>query len=289
MDHDNIKERIGFVLGRFSPIEKGRIQAFPWQTWQDEFALSRKNDFRLMEWVVEQDRLNENPLVNRVGRLEIKRLMKDNDVVLRSVTCDTYIQEPFYKTEGIRRTQLVEDFKKIISSSIELGIKRIVVPLVDKGGLENKYQEETLLRGMETITPLLKDSGAMIVFESDFAPFPLKEFISKFETKHFGINYDTGNSASLGYDFKEEFIAYGDRIKNVHIKDRKFKGESVALGDGDADIAGVLRLLETRNYTGNYILQTARAQDGDHIGVLLKYRDMLERWLESAKLQTKTQ
>ena len=34
------------------------------------------------------------------------------------------------------------------------------------------------------------------------------------------VNYDSGNSASLGYDPTDEFAAYGERVGSVHIKDR---------------------------------------------------------------------
>jgi len=271
--------KIGFMQGRFSPIEGGRIQSFPWQAWRDEFAMARKYRFNLMEWVVEQDRLSENPLMSSAGRTEIKRLMQENNVAIESVTCDTYIQEPFYKAEKFHSVQLLEDFKRIIESCVDIGIDKIVVPLVDKGSLQNKNQEDELLKGMDKIIPLLEDSNATVIFESDFGPSRLKDFIDKFKLAYFGINYDIGNSASLGYDFKEEVASYGDRIKNVHIKDRKFKGTTVPLGEGDADIAGALGVLHANNYVGNYILQTARANDGNHARALCRYRDMVEGWL----------
>ena len=34
------------------------------------------------------------------------------------------------------------------------------------------------------------------------------------------VNYDTGNSAALGYDPDEEFKSYGHKITDLHIKDR---------------------------------------------------------------------
>lgn len=273
--------RIGFMQGRFSPLEEGKIQAFPWQTWQDEFAMARKYRFNLMEWVVAQDRLSENPLMSSSGRTEIKRLMQENNVVIESITCDTYIEEPFYKAAKLYSMQLLEDFKRIIESCVDIGINKIVVPLVDKGSLENNNQEGELFRGMDAIIPLLEDSNAMVVFESDFGPSRLKDFIAKFKPAYFGINYDIGNSASLGYDFKEEVASYGNRIKNVHIKDRKFKGTTVPLGEGDADIVGALGVLHANNYDGNYILQTARANDGDHAGALCRYRDMVDGWFSA--------
>ncbi len=270
-----MKEIIGFMLGRFSPIEEGRIQAFPWKTWRDEFACAKKYGFGLMEWVIEQDRLRENPLMSAVGRREIEKLMDENGVTLTSITCDTYIQEPFYKATGPLKTQLFKDFKDIISACGELGICKIVVPLVDKGSLKSSEEEKELLRGMDAIVPLLKDNDAIIVFESDFSPSRLGKFIDRFAREYFGINYDIGNSASLGYDFKEEFSIYGNRIKNVHIKDRSFKGTTVPLGEGNADIPGALCAFNAMGYAGNYILQTARAVDGDHAGALCRYRDMI--------------
>ena len=273
--------KIGFMQGRFSPVEEGKIQVFPWQRWRDEFVMARKHRFSLMEWVVEQNRLSENPLMSSSGRIEIKRLMQDNNVAIESVTCDTYIEEPFFKATKLYSVQLVDDFKRIIESCVDIGIDKIIVPLVDKGSLQNKNQEDRLLKGMDAVIPLLEDSNAMIVFESDFGPSRLKSFIDRFKPAYFMINYDTGNSASLGYDFKEEFASYGDRIKNVHIKDRKFKGTTVPLGEGDTEIAGVLGALHANGYVGNYILQTARASNGDHAGALCRYRDMVEGWLSA--------
>ena len=93
----------------------------------------------------------------------------------------------------------------------------------------------------------------------------------------FGINYDSGNSAALGYDSAEEISAYAPRILNVHVKDRLLGGTTVPLGTGAADLAKTIRLIERSGYRGQYILQTARASDGDHAGVLAKYRDMTVR------------
>ena len=49
------------------------------------------------------------------------------------------------------------------------------------------------------------------------------------------VNYDIGNSASLGFDIYEEFKLYGNRISDIHIKDRELGGSSVKLGAGNAN------------------------------------------------------
>ena len=65
----------------------------------------------------------------------------------------------------------------------------------------------------------------------------IDEAVEKFDKKIFGINYDTGNSAYMGYNLEEEFKCYGQYIKGVHIKDRVFNGKSVRLGRGDVNFA----------------------------------------------------
>jgi hexulose-6-phosphate isomerase len=118
-----------------------------------------------------------------------------------------------------------------------------------------------------------------VCFESDYKPKKLKKFIEEFPKNMFGINYDIGNSASLGFLPLEEILSYGNRILNVHVKDRKYKGATVPLGEGDADFEAIFKLLYNSDYRGNYILQTARAQNNDHLSALIKYRDMTRIWI----------
>ena len=67
----------------------------------------------------------------------------------------------------------------------------------------------------------------------------------------------------------------------MHIKDRVLGGTTVPLGTGSADFETVFAALAKADYRGNYILQTARAQDGNHAGGLCRYRDMAANGLAS--------
>jgi hexulose-6-phosphate isomerase len=79
------------------------------------------------------------------------------------------------------------------------------------------------------------------------------------------VNYDSGNSASLGYSVVEEFAAYGDRIGSVHIKDRVRDGGTVPLGQGDADFPALFAELKRLGYANNFVLQVARGLPGDEV------------------------
>ncbi len=267
------------MQGRLSPPVNGRIQAFPWDHWREEFSVAERHGFRLMEWTLDQERLYENPLMTRSGRDEIRRLMASHGIVVGSLTGDCFMQAPFYKAEGAERTRLLDDLKNIVEACADTGIRFVVVPLVDNGRVDNPAQEDELRSGLEAIYPLLSDAGLKVVFESDFPPDKLKTFIASFPKFVIGINYDIGNSASLGFDPVEEITAYGSWIDNVHIKDRELGGSTVPLGAGNANFPAVFRTLADVGYAGNYILQTARAADNDHASVLCRYRDMVAGWL----------
>ena len=273
---------IGFMQGRLSPLIDGKIQCFPWPYWKDEFELAQRHGFPLMEWTLDQEDLYRNPLMTEAGRREIRHLQKKHGVQILSLTGDCFMQAPFYKRPASEAEGLICDLRAIIAACGDLGIRFLLIPLVDDGRIENPGQETALKKGLETVIPDLKKNGMLISFESDFPPQRLRDFIAGFDPDCFGLTYDIGNSAALGYDPSEEIEACHDRIVNVHVKDRVLNGATVPLETGNADLPGVFRLLKQFGYSGNYILQTARAENGNHAEVLCDYRDRVHRWLNGA-------
>ncbi len=268
------------MQGRLSPLINGRIQAFPWENWNDEFPLAQRINIHLMEWTLDQERLYENPLLTETGQAEIRALCKDHALSIPSLTGDCFMQAPVWKAQGARRIALGHDFVEIARGCAAVGITMMVVPLVDNGRLECADQEDVLVRFLESQADFLAANRLKVVFESDYVPQELARFIARLNPVLFGINYDIGNSAALGFDPQEEFAAYGQRVINVHVKDRVLGGTTVPLGTGSANFDGVFAALAQINYRGNFILQTARAADGNHADALCTYRDMTVDWLK---------
>lgn len=269
------------MQGRLSPVINGKIQEFPWDSWQQEFDVASSLGFEIMEWTLDQDRLYENPLMTKKGQLDIINLCDTYGISIPSLTGDCFMQSPFWKVSGAEKRDRQKDLISILKGCKKIGINQIVIPLVDGGRIENSEQELALLEFLFEIEQDIQKMGMQIVFESDYGPEKLKLFIGQFNPHTFGINYDIGNSAALGFDVKKEFKAYGDRILNVHIKDRVLGGTTVPLGDGNANFEEVFHQLTKIRYKGNYILQTARAGNGDHSGVLSNYKSMAEQWVSS--------
>ena len=277
--------QIGFIQGRLSERVDGKIQAFPWPYWKNEFLIASKHGFHSMEWTLDQERLYSNPLLTSSGQQTILKLCKQYNLSIPSLTGDCFMQAPFWKAEGHKIDELKKDFLAIAKACSKVDIKIIVVPLVDNGRLDTKEEQDLLISFLKDNLSFFEDNNLQIIFESDFAPSELAKFIDHLPEELFGINYDIGNSAALGYSSTEEFAAYGQRIINVHIKDRMLFGTTVPLGEGNADFEQVFNLLAQIGYSGNLILQTARAKDNDHVKSLCLYRDMVVQWIQKFKIK----
>jgi hexulose-6-phosphate isomerase len=159
----------------------------------------------------------------------------------------------------------------------------MVIPLVDNGRLEDRHQEDALVSTLECHTKIFADLGLRVALESDYSPTHLVRLLDRLDQTVFGVNYDIGNSASLGHSPEEELAVYGAHILNVHVKDRLLGGGNVPLGEGAADFDSVFASLEKIGYGGNHILETARSAIGDHAGALSRFRDMTVVWISESR------
>jgi len=271
---------IGFMQGRLSSIVDGKIQAFPWTEWEEEFVHAADIDFSLMEWTIDFENLMNNPIMTNEGRQKILALSKNYNISIPSLTGDCFMQKPFWKAGPKEAPALLSILESVMKAAQLIGIKMILIPLVDNGKIDTPEQESRLIEACLNHQPFLAKHQMSIMFESDYAPSRLQKFIDLLPRKQFGINYDIGNSAALGFDPLEEFTSYGDRIINIHVKDRILNGTTVPLGHGNADFDLIFQLVNKIKYNNNFILQTARSPDNQHKEVLLKYKNMVTKWLK---------
>ena len=246
---------IGFMQGRLVKIEKkGAIQYFPNKNWKREFHIAKKNNIKLIEWTINIENIKLNPLYN--GKIdEIRNEVKKNKIDIKSVTCDFFMERPFFKKKYFKnKNKYLKMLKTVISNGEKVGIKYFVLPLVDNSSISNDFEENILIADIKKICQTLK-KGKYILFEIDYKPKKILHFVKKFKSKKIGINYDTGNSSALGYKIDDEF-EYFKYVKNIHIKDRFLNGHTVRLGKGDWEYKKFFKKIKN-NYKGNFILQTA--------------------------------
>jgi L-ribulose-5-phosphate 3-epimerase len=280
-----MKNRIGFMQGRLVNQVDGKIQAFPVDTWCDEFPIAQRIGLNLLEWTLDDNQLKNNPFCTVLGQAKINDLSKKFSISVDSVTGDCFMQSPFWKSKDGYQTNLLTKLDLVLESSALLNVKFVVIPLVDNGSLENAEQRDDLHKVLTNRIEMMRQCGLCIAFESDMSPSNLRDFISDYPSDCFGINYDIGNSASSGFDPETEMQAYASRIINVHVKDRKLGGTTVPLGSGVAKFREVFIGLKEIQYAGNFILQTARAIDANHEQELIQNlsltKELLGKYFES--------
>ncbi len=261
--------KIGFMQGRLVKSEKKKfVQSFPWKNWRKEFRIAKENKIKLMEWTIDYFKFKYNPLVNEKCINQIKKLKKKNNLEINSVTCDFYMQKPYIKAKSFYlKKKIFQNLINLIISCKKLNIKNLVIPLVDNSSLKNIKEENKTVDFFLKLNDLLKKNKMRILFEIDYSPKKILRFINKFDDSY-GINYDTGNSASLGFKIADEKI-YFNRVHNVHIKDRLYKGKTVKLGHGNCDFKNLFSILKKKGYKKNLILQTAKTWKKNEIGEIL--------------------
>ena len=272
-------KKIGFMQGRLVNSEKkNTIQYFPEKNWLKELKIAKKINFKMMEWTINIENIDKNPLFN--GDLKnLKKMIKDYKIRIPSITNDYFMQKPFFKKKNIKKkkikkkNEILNILKKIILNGNKIGIKYHIFPLVDNGSVSSASEEKILINEIKKLSKLLKKSS-QILFETDYKPEKIIKFIQKFKTKRVGINYDTGNSAGLDYNFDDE-IKYFKYVKNIHIKDRVLNGKTVRLGKGNWDYKKFFKLIKSK-YNGNFILQTARSQSNKHVEEIIINKKFLE-------------
>ena len=256
--------KIGIMQGRLSPPVDGRIQAFPTTTWREEFHAAKDAGLDAIEWIFDLEN-EKNPLFSAAGRSEMKTLNGLTGVSVESVCADYFMTELLISGPEDTRKQRVATLQALVKNSGELGIRHIVLPFVDQSRLELPRDEPALLALVAGLLPALEEARVELHLEISLAPAAFGALIQKIDSPLVKINYDTGNSASLGYDSEKEFTAYGSRIGSVHLKDRQLHGSTVPLGQGAVDFEKLALGLKRIKYQGGFILQAARGRDGEEI------------------------
>jgi len=265
-------KNFGFMQGRLVPDEQNKIQSFPWQNWKKEFRLAKKLSLNIMEWTIDYEKFLKNPINNVEGRKIIKKLSKKNNIKINSITCDFFMQFPYFIHKN---NQTLKKLKILIDNSSKLKIKFLVLPLVDNGSIQNRYYEKKFIEQTIKLKNILKKKNMSVIFESDYNPKKLNKFIKKFPKNVFGINYDIGNSTGSKINIHDEFI-YFERVLNIHLKDKKHN-ISVDLGKGSAQFKELFKFCKKINYKGNFIFQTARNKN--NLGIMKKNMKFIQKFI----------
>ena len=252
-----LTNEIGIMQGRLSPRIDGKIQAYPASTWQKEFEIAQEIGYAAIEWIVEKP-VETNALMTDSGKSEIKKVIASTGVRIDYVCADIFMQQPLVRMTEEAKSQNKDYLLEILKNAKEVGAIGVEIPFVDNSSIKNDKEKQEFIDAMQDAFKLAKDLDIKISLETDLSPIAFKELLEQIDLDFIQANYDIGNSASLGFDPEEELDAYGQRILNVHVKDRKLGGTTVPLGTGNAKIDLVIQKLQEFGYSGGLTMQAAR-------------------------------
>lgn len=271
----NIINPIGVMQGRLLPKYQGRYQAHPVGYWQQEFSICQDVGLDCIEFIVDRNDIQKNPLLQDSGRAEMREIMQEHQVRVHSVCADYFMAAPLHRPETAEASQQM--LKLLLQACRQMEISNLVIPCVDQSRLANHVEIEKFVTIMKQYSEIAADYGIFLALETDLPPAPFAELLSKISAPAVTVNYDIGNSASLGFDPIEEFKAYGEKITDVHIKDRKKDGGPEILGQGDANFGLIFDLLSDINFSGPLIMQAYRDDEG--INIFKQQLHWVQPWL----------
>jgi L-ribulose-5-phosphate 3-epimerase len=257
--------RIGIMQGRLVPPIDNRIQHFPRMNWKDEFDLAAKANLDCIEWIYDMYGIDVNPLASDSGIKEIKSVISISGVQVLSLCADYFMDNPFVRVNMLELQDRMETLTWLMQRGQLLGINRIVLPFVDSSHIDTDIEMDSICKILEKVLLTSEKTSVEIHLETDLTPERFAKLLNRLSHPMLKVNYDIGNSSSLGYIPDEEFSAYGIYIGSVHIKDRLLGGSTVALGTGNADFPSIFDCLKRVRYSGDLILQVARGVSGEEL------------------------
>src|SRR5688572_25866868 len=120
--------RLGIMQGRLSTRLPGRLQAFPWDTWEQEFSSAQACGFDSIEWLLTSERHEQNPLWTDAGLASIRARSAATGVQVRSVCADYFITRPFLRVSPVERLDSLAVLERLIAQSAALGAEVVLVP-----------------------------------------------------------------------------------------------------------------------------------------------------------------
>ncbi|MER2492174.1 sugar phosphate isomerase/epimerase family protein [Catenovulum sediminis] len=256
---------LGVMQGRLLPKYQGRYQAHPVSYWEGEFKIAADLGLDYIEFILDYNDCELNPLLSSNGIKIIENVINETGVKVRSICADYFMVAPLHSAESQVSIDSIKMLRRLIINASKLCVTDIVIPCVDNSSLKKQVDIDRLIVAVNSVIPLCEEYKVNLSLETDLPPNDFAALLQQFDSTRVTVNYDIGNSAALGFNVEEELIAYGNRVSNVHIKDRVLGGGPVVLGEGDADFVKVFNLLKEIKYDGLFVMQAYRDEEGTSI------------------------
>lgn len=249
------EQRIGVMQGRLSPRPESRLQAFPHQTWPDEFAQAKRVGFSYLEWIYEAERAEENPIASSAGRAAIRACAAASGLPVGSVCADYFMIHRLAGGTAHERSEHAAALSELVRWTRELGATRILLPLLETSALSTPEQVRQATESIQSVCPALEAYDVTLGLEMEIPGEEYAKVIRGIGHSHVRAYYDTGNSTAQGLDIASDILPLLPLLEAVHMKDRVVGGTSQPFGRGAANFKGFFAVLAGAGYVGDFLTQ----------------------------------
>jgi len=269
--------QIGIMQGRLSPPINGRMQAFPWSSWQAEFETARDLGYDLIEWLFDPADYERNPLWTPEGVREINSLVERSGVGVRSCCAHYFMVHPFFRVSETERLHSIAVLERLIDQAALAGIQTILLPVLETSEVRSQAERDLLLTSLSGLLDHAASSCIKLGLEMELPADEYASLVRQANHPALGVYYDTGNNTARGYDVVADLPIVAPLLAGVHIKDRKSGGPNVLLGQGGVDFDDFFPALHASGYTGPVVLETTTGDD--HLANARRHLDFVRQHL----------
>lgn len=255
---NEFEKRLGIIQGRLLPPIDGLIQEFPIDNWKKEFQYIDNLKISFIEWIITKksfDHFLNLDLIEYSSKIS-------------SVCCDHLIDNRINDQNFV-----YQYLSPICDFCISNNIKNITIPLLEESNL-NQNNFENLKLTFKNLANFYNKLDFNFEIDAHFS------LVNNFMMSHknFYFTYDTGNLTSSGFDHFEFIESVFRFIRNIHLKDRTINPiKTVEPLFGKTNFFVIFEKLRHLNYNGNFIIQTARREDGLELQTISEHKKIFEK------------
>ena len=187
-------------------------------------------------------------------------------------TCLDVLHVNYLKNDKLGQRWVVDG----IRLTKALGVKVMLLPFFGKGALETQQEKDYVGDTLREIAPEAEKAGVILGLEDTISAEDNVRIMDRARSKAVLVYYDIGNSSRNGFNVTREIDWLGKkRICQMHFKDNPNY-----LGEGNIDMAEVLRSVSRIGYEGFANLETdspSKSVEADMKRNLAYVRKMMEQ------------
>jgi sugar phosphate isomerase/epimerase len=232
------------------------------QPWPVAFDMAARVGFDGLELDLGAD-YEQTLLWSAAGRRQLHDLIGASGIELASFcagVCWTYSPASDDPATGARIRDMLA---AACAYSAEFGVRWILVPVTPgEEGVSHESGTQRWIDMMAELAPVAADLGVALCLENVGRGYgksaaELAHMADTVASRGLKVYYDVGNALAFGNDPVAEIQFLGDRIGEVHIKER----DADLLGEGVVPIAACLSALRELGYDDWLVLETAPTVD----------------------------